>query len=66
MKCCKDCKKEKPLSEFYNTGYQGHLRNDCKTCYMVVVKKYDKKNLEQKRKRAREYEQRKRLKTLNL
>lgn len=57
---CKECLKEQPKSNFY-CG-----RSICKKCYKKQIKIYDKNNIENKRKRSREYERRKRLKYQNI
>jgi len=55
-KICKVCLKEKKETDFYFGR-----RKVCKKCHIKRNNEYDKKHLEQKRKRARDYQRRKAL-----
>jgi len=63
-KKCSICLAEKlVLKDFYLQG-QGYFTSECKECKKKRNAEYDQQNIEQKRKRAREYARRKRLQTL--
>lgn len=38
-KTCRECKKNKPVSEFYQMNRRGKLSTDCKPCYSKKVVK---------------------------
>lgn len=61
-KKCKICEMIKSLTDFYSQG-QGYFTSECKECKLKRNAEYDRKNIEQKRRRAREYNRRQRLKT---
>lgn len=63
MKKCIHCGKSKSTSEFYPSG-GGYFTSECKECKKIRNAIYDKLHIEQKRKRAREYERRKAIEKL--
>jgi len=59
-KQCTKCQITKSLTDFYkNYSRPGFFISICKKCKIQVSAEFDKKNPEQKRRRAREYARRK-------
>lgn len=54
MKTCKQCKKEKPLSEYYQHK-EGYYFGKCKECYIAQVRQNRRSNPEKYRELDRQY-----------
>jgi len=58
LKTCTHCRLLKKVEEFYHS-IGDYVTSECKECKKKKNKEYDAIHVEQKRKRAREYERRK-------